>query len=167
MKQRHAVFFILVILGACGGCRAVSHRGKIIASKIVTKEDAERILSDTVRLETDTSTEPENSPGRVESACVYQGADHSELNAVFDDDPTVEIAKSVHQKTRASLEKLGPVQAVEGIGDEAFVTRGPASDKIYVRKDKVGFMISAMNGVNTKPSLDELKSRAKRIAEGL
>jgi hypothetical protein len=165
----HNVVQVLTLLVVCalGGCSHLVAPHRIAATKFVTAGDAARILGGTVSLRTDTSGEPENSPGRIESACVYRDRDGAELHAVFDADPSEEIAQGTHEQTREYESQHGGVQDVPGIGDEAYLSRGPASVKIHVRKGKVGFLLSVIGGTDTQPTVDKLENLAKKIAGDL
>jgi hypothetical protein len=157
----------LLVVCALGGCSHLVASHRIAATKFVTAGDAARILGGKVSLSTDTSGEAENSPGRIESACVYTGPDGAELDAVFDADPSEAIARATHDQTREYEAQHGGVQDEPGIGDEAYLSRGPASVKIHVRKGKVGFLVSVIGGRDTQATVDELENLAKKVAGDL
>jgi hypothetical protein len=56
---------------------------------------------------------------------------------------------------------------VEGIGDEAFLSRGPDSRRLTVRVREVVFLIEASLFEEREPSVDEILSTAKRVVSQL
>ena len=63
---------------------------------------------------------------------------------------------------------VASVEPLIGLGDEAGLgSASPATLFIYVRKKGTVFRIQAMGNATQKPSLDEMKSLAKRVVDQL
>jgi hypothetical protein len=138
----------------------------IRASELVTKADAERILKVPVRLEADEISENGSS-------CFYGGTNvekgnPSSLSANLSLSSTEDLAKTFFETELKQGERIGSVEPVAAIGDEARLASGsPATLAIYVRKKRAVLTLTAVGNSNAKPSLSELRALARRVLEQL
>jgi hypothetical protein len=167
MKANLVVTFGSVVLSLVVGCSHLFAPHPIVASKMVTVDDAALLLGGKASLHDDTTRQPEDSPGRTESACEYDGPDGGHVFAVFDADPSKEIASRTWEETKEYYSTHGGVQQLSGIGDDAYLTRGPGAVEIWVQKGNVGFNVDVMGGVYEQTSVADLESVAKRVAAKL
>ena len=140
---------------------------KIIrASELVTKADAERVLKVPVRLEADEISDNGSS-------CFYGGTNvekgnPSSLSANLSLSSTEDLAKTSFEAELKQGERIGSVEPVAAIGDEARLASGsPATLAIYVRKKRAVLTLTAVGNSKAKPSLSDLRRLAMRIIEQL
>jgi hypothetical protein len=134
---RQRIFVIVLLSSVLAGC---SHMGGLAgrgaataASKAVTPEDAERILGAPARLAGESSGEDEAVPGGRQSRCEYVAAERATLMVVIDTAPDEDAARKAFAESRTGLGSYEKIEDASGIGDEAFVSRGPSSRKLVVR----------------------------------
>ena len=114
-----------------------------------------------MRLQTDTTAEKE-------STCVYVGeTGHEGLSLQL----TIQEAESAEQITAAEeiVKKYvrGTIEAVEGVGDAAWVEKRERGQTLHVRKKNFTFLINAERGVYQEPSYEEMRRLAQRVADKL
>ncbi|HEX8920523.1 MAG TPA: hypothetical protein VF766_03535 [Pyrinomonadaceae bacterium] len=136
----------------------------IRASELVTKADAERILKVPVRLEADEISESGSS-------CFYGGTNvekgnPSSLSAELAVTSTEDLAKTSFATALKQGERIGSIEPVAAIGDEARLASGsPATLAIYVRKKRMVLTLTAVGNSTAKPSLSDLRRLAMRVVE--
>ena len=81
--MKHTCLVIAVLGLALAGCGYAGGGAGASASRLVTAEDAERILGGAAKLVAESSGEAESPPGGRESHCEYVGPDRATLNAVM------------------------------------------------------------------------------------
>ena len=153
--------------GSNSSGRADGKEQKVIrASDLVTKADAERILKVPVRLDAEQISE-------TRSYSFYGGTNVEKGNpssfAVSLIVPSTEdLAKTSFETTSKQGERMGSVQPVAALGDEAQLASGsPATLMIYARKKRAVLTLTAVGNSDAKPSLSELRSLAMRVLEQL
>ena len=153
--------------GSNSSHQAEEKEQKIIrASWLVTKADAERILEVPVRLDADEISESNSS-------CFYGGTNvekgnPSSLSVNLAIASTEDLAKTSFATALKQGERIGSVEPVAAIGDEARLASGsPATLAIYVRKKRAVLTLTAVGNSNAKPSLSELRTLARRVLEQL
>ena len=165
MKQRGPV--VVVLSAMLAACSSLGGLGAMAASKMVTAEDAERILGSPARLVSDSHGEAESLPGGRESRCEYVAAERATLDVVIVTAPSEEPARKAFAESRDGLGSFERVEDVSGLGDEAFVSRSPSSRKLVVRKKAVVFLMDARPSGDPEPAVEELKKTAARLADQL
>ena len=139
------------------------------ASEVVTPTDAQRVLRVPVRLDDDEYLENKSSCFYL--GLNYEGGDPSRLAVNVVRARTEELAKSSFEAASVQGRKSGSgqqVQQITDLGDEALlVSASPAILSIYVRKQRTVFYITAVGNDNTAPSIEEIKSLARRAVEQL
>jgi hypothetical protein len=164
MKRRRLCFLAwLLCLAALGAaCQRPGAGGGLVASSLITKADAERILGQPVRLESEKNSEKE-------SMCLYVEARDggpASLQATFQVAEDEEQVRAADELARKFYEKKGRVETVEGIGDGAWLVQEDSSTTLHVRKQKTAFLINALKG-EQPASLDAMKEVARRVAARL
>ena len=153
--------------GGNGNAQGGVEEQKIVrASELVTKADAQKVLRVPVRLDAEefkTNT----------SSCFYGGTNvengnPSSLGANVLLASTEDVAKESFESSTRQGARIGSIQPLAGLGDEAQIATGsPATIIIYVRKKRLVFSLTAVGNSNTMPSLEEMKSLARRAVEKL
>jgi hypothetical protein len=138
----------------------------IRASELVTRADAERILKVAVRLDADEVSESGSS-------CFYGGTNvekgnPSSLSVDLAVTSTEDLAKTSFETALKQGERMGSVEPIAALGDEAKLASGsPATLAIYARKKRAVLTLTAVGNPTAKPSLSELRNLARRILEQL
>lgn len=165
MRQR--VLAIVVVGLMFAACRHAADTSATTASKLVTAADAERILGGTVRLVSEKRGESESVRGALETRCEYVTADRATLNVVIQTAPNEESARGVYDESRSGMGSFERIEEVAGIGDEAFLSRGPTARRLVVRKRAVVILLDARRDQPDSPSIDEMKKTATHVAARL
>ncbi len=165
-------FFVLVT--GCGGSNLSGNKnssgdeaGEIPnASKLVTSADAQKVLGVGVRLDAE-----DNSGSQ--RACFYGGTNVAQGNPsslalnVYNL-RTDEMAKNAFENFTTQGTRMAATEPLAGFGDEGQLsTASPATMILIVRKKRTVFSLTAVGNAAQKPSLNELKSLARRIADEL
>jgi len=154
----------IVVLGLMLiGCKNVIDTSATRASKLVTLADAERILDGTARLASERSGESESLRGGRESRCEYVGAGRATLTVVIQTAPGEESARGAYRESRSGLGSFERIEEMTGIGDEAFLSRGPTVRRLIVRTRAVVILLEARRDEGGGPSIDEMKKIAAHI----
>jgi len=164
---RQQALAILVLGLMLIGCKHAGGSGATTASKVVTAADAERILGGTARLVSERQGESESLRGGHYSRCEYVGAYRATLNVVIETAPSEESARGAYSESRSGLGSFEQIEEVTGIGEEAFLSRGPTARRLIVRKGAVVFLLEARRDEAGGPLIDELKNTAAHIADRL
>jgi hypothetical protein len=166
MKRSYTIFIsigLLLVVLASSSCNLMNG-GKIVARKMVTKEDAEKIFGGIrMRLVSERMNEHE-------SACVYlHEASDIYVEATFQTFPSEEHLKASEELAKTVKSKYGKIESVEGIGDGAWLENDDFSQTLHVRRGNIAFFINATgNSVSDyKASLQELQRVAKSVAARL
>jgi hypothetical protein len=142
MKRIYTILILTCLLSLTGSCGLLGRDGKIVASRLVTQADAEKISGTRMRLYSE-----EN--GERESSCLYKDVmaeEDSYLQAAFRTYPTEEAGKDAEIMTRTVKAEYGKIEEVAGIGDSAWLETDDISQTLYVRRGKTMFLISATGG---------------------
>ncbi|HKQ99439.1 MAG TPA: hypothetical protein VJT09_02130 [Pyrinomonadaceae bacterium] len=169
--RRMAYLLPIALLAAgCGGSsggKGNSQSGggeqKILrASELVTAADAQKVLRVPVRLDAQ-----EFNAGT--SSCFYggtnvQSGNPSSLAANLYLGSTEDLAKESYESSAKQGARMGSAQPLPNLGDEAQLAKGsPATIMIHARKGRLVLTLTAVGNANTMPSLEEMKSLAKRV----
>lgn len=147
------------------GCNYSGRSRNIIASNLVTKSDAERVLGVPVRLWIDTTS-------GQESTCAYVEAPNGSqicLQATFVVAQSEEQVKAVEESAKRFEARDGTVETVEGIGDGAWLVKREGTQILHVRKRNIAFLLSlqAEKCSGKEPAYNEMKRLAERVANQL
>lgn len=131
-------FLLLLPTASCG----LFGGGKMVACRLVTQTDAEKISGTRMRLYSEENAERESS-------CVYQDAtadEDSYLQATFRAYPSEEAGKEAEIVTKTVKAEYRKLEQIEGIGDSAWLETDDISQTLYVRRGGTLFLISASGG---------------------
>ncbi len=171
----HLLCLAVLASGCGGGGRSGSNSNSrdagedkeiIAATELVTKEDAERILGVPVRLGSKDLSERNSS-------CFYGGTNvekgnPSSLSANLLLNPTEDLAKTSFETLSKQGDRMGSVEPIAGLGDEAQLASGsPATFMIFIRKKRTVFYLTAVGNAEAKPSLSEMRAVALRVSQKL
>lgn len=163
--KRYQIFLIVLLSCALANACGFINRGKLVASRYVTKTDAEIVLGVPLKLEREAANDSD-------ARCVYISADENdfaELTVIiqsFSTKDELDFADESYRKIKADN---GKVQTLGNIGDSAWISssRNGRSQIIFVRKNNVGFHLIADGSDITEATSDKLKTLASRVAENL
>lgn len=163
-RNLYFLIFLLSALFLANGC-GFAGRGKIVASRLVTKADAENVLGVPLRLDSDVAADDI-------TRCLYLNADENgfaELSVIVQTFPTIEQIADSEEMFKKVKADFGRVETLENIGDSAWSasSRNGRSRLIFVRKNNVGFQLIADGENIDEATFDKLKSLAVRVAEQL
>jgi hypothetical protein len=160
MKRIYTILILTSILLPTGSCGLFGRGEKIVASRLVTKTDAEKISGTRMKLYSE-----ENGEG--ETSCVYKDVmaeQESYLQATFRTYPSEEAGKEAEIMTKTVKAEYGKIEPVEGIGDSAWLETDDISQTLYVRRGSTLFLISATGEVDRQSALEEIRRVAKAAA---
>jgi hypothetical protein len=164
MKRIYTILLLTSLLLATYGCGLLGRGEKIVASRLVTKTDAEKISGTRMRLYSEENAERESS-------CVYKDVmaeQESYLQATFRTYPSEEAGKEAETVTRTVKAEYRKIEQVEGIGDSAWLETDELGQTLYVRRGNTLFLISASGGTaDRRSALAEMRRIAKSAADRL
>ena len=159
LPKRHCLFLLLSCFILLAGCSS-GLLGSTSACAYLKEADAEKILGEPVRLESQTDAPDE-------STCIYASTKEGSANSVqftLQVFPSEEHVKSAEEIARSVKAKTATIEEASGIGDAAWLEKNNSSLTLHVRKGKKAFLISALGSTDRAPSLDEMKRVASVIA---
>ena len=107
-----------------------------------------------------------NTTNAKESVCIYLRIDKDQVAQLYVTIrlfPTEEAVKYAYETST----KYSEGRMVAGIGDEAQVAVRDANVSVFARKKRTLLMLTTVGSEYIRPSPDEMKSLAKRVAEQL
>ena len=164
MKRFTVILILYAFLIANAACGKVTLEGGMIyADMMVTQKDAEKIFGVPMRLHSLQKNAERNFCYYTDAADSY----NSNLEASFQTYADAESAKSAAELMRESAARNGEIETIEGFGDAAFLRRGAGEQAIYVRRNKVLFMITFSGDMSKGAGLEGVKSLSREIVEML
>jgi hypothetical protein len=164
MKRIYTILIsaCLSLLLLTSSCSLFGPGGKIVASRLVTQTDAEKISGTQMLLSSEETSERESS-------CLYRDAaaeEDSYLQATFRTFASEEAGREAEIVTRTVKAEYGKIVPVEGIGDSAWLETDDISRTLHVRRGATLFLISATGGgADHDPrALEEMQRVAKAAA---
>ena len=160
MKRIYTILILTSLLLLASSCSLPGRDGKIVASRLVTKADAEKISGTRMRLYSE-----EN--GERESSCVYKDAtaeQESYLQASFRTYPSEEAGKEAEIVTKTVKAEYRKIEQIEDVGDSAWLETDDQWQTLYVRRGSTLFLISASGGSSDRHAAFEEMRRIARAA---
>ena len=169
----NSTILAIVLCGSLSGCGqrgvpgTLTARTTRAASELVTLDDAQRMLGDAARLGSDRTGASDSMPGGSERTCEYVGADRATFNVVIVRAPSEEAARSAYEQSRAGLGSFEHVDDVSDIGDQAFLSQGPRTQKLEVRTKAFVMLLDVRVPTQGEATATELRRIAARVVSQL
>jgi hypothetical protein len=164
MKKRSVtlILFCLLLVNACGKLKLEGD--DIYADFLVTKADAEKIFGEPMQLKALEKHGERNF-------CSYTnvgGSQSKNLQASFQTAPDVETLIAAVEMAKEHAAQTGAkIETINGIGDAAWLKIDEYEQRLFVRKNKVGFIITFSGDMSNVSGIDGIKNLSREITEML